>query len=89
MELDEGYHMRAHVYVGELAVLTTFDTGSFRNAIPLSFLEELEAKQRAGQLGAQAISARMSVTKHNITGASSSWTGSYDEVVNIRVTFRG
>ena len=33
IELDEGYHKRAYVYVGELAVLTTFDTGSFRNAI--------------------------------------------------------
>ena len=44
VELDQGYHKRAYVYVGELAVLTTFDTGSFRNAIRVSFLEELEAK---------------------------------------------
>ena len=35
VELMEGYHKRAYVYVGELAVLSTFDTGSFRNAIQL------------------------------------------------------
>ena len=88
MELDEAYHKRAYVYVGELAVLTTFDTGSFRNAIRLSFLEELEAKQKSGQLPAQTISPRISVVEHAITGAASGWKGSFDEVVNMRITFR-
>ena len=90
MELVDGYHKRAYVYVGGLAILTTFDTGSFRScdAIRLSFLEELEAKQKAGQLGAQTISPRISVAEMGITGASSTWKGSYDEVVNMRITFR-
>ena len=33
VELTEGYHRRAFVCVGELGVLTTFDKGSFQNAI--------------------------------------------------------
>ena len=80
VKLNEGYHKRAYVYVGELAVLLTFDTGSFRNAIRLSFLEELEAKQKAGQLGAQVESSRASFAKREIVGASTGWTGSHEEV---------
>ena len=30
VELSEGYHKRAYVYFGKLAVLITFDTGSFQ-----------------------------------------------------------
>ena len=55
MELDEAYHKRAYVYIGELTVLTTFDTGSFRNAIEVEFLKELEKKQKSGQLGAHEV----------------------------------
>ena len=89
VELNEGYHKRAYVYLGKLAVLITFDTGSFRNAIRLEFLQELEAKQSSGQLGAQVVAPRASCAKHNVVGATSAMTGSFDEVVDMRVTFRG
>ena len=89
VELNEGYHKRAYVYLGKLAVLTTFDTGSFRNAIRLEFLQELESKQKSGQLGAQVVAPRASCAKHNVVGATSAMTGSFDEVVDMRVTFRG
>ena len=47
VELAEGYRKRAFAYVGNQAVLTTFDTGSFRNAIQAEFLEECEKKQNS------------------------------------------
>ena len=37
VELNQGYHKRAYVYLGKLSVLTTFDTGSFRNAVREEF----------------------------------------------------
>ena len=40
VELPDGYHKRAYVYVGGHPVLTTLDTGSFRNAIRLEVLQE-------------------------------------------------
>lgn len=89
VELNEGYHKRAYVYLGKLAVLITFDTGSFRNAIQLDFLKELEAKQSSGQLGAQVVAPRAACAKHNVLGATTAMTGSFDEVVDMRVTFRG
>ena len=76
VELNEGYHKRAYVYVDELPVLATFDTGSFRNAIQLELLKELEAKQRAGQLRASVVSPRASCGKHNVLGATNTMKGS-------------
>ena len=76
VELSEGYHKRAYVYVGELPLLATFDTGSFRNAIQLELLMELEAKQRAGQLGAHVVSPRALCGKHNVLGATNTMKGS-------------
>ena len=35
--LPQGYHKRAYVHVGTMTVLTTFDSGSFRNAVTQSF----------------------------------------------------
>ena len=89
VELQEGYHKRAYVYVGELVVLSTFDTGSFRNAIQLELLKELEAKQKAGQLGRRVVSPRAKCAQMNVLGATTAMTGSYDEVVEIEITFRG
>ena len=89
VELVEGYHKRAFVYVGNLAVLTTFDTGSFRNAIQAQFLQELESKQKARQLGAQVVSKRSRCAKQEIFGATEGMKGSYEEVVELKVTFRG
>ena len=51
VELAQGYHKRAFVYVGKQAVLTTFDTGSFRNAIQAEYLKELEKKQKVWRVG--------------------------------------
>eukprot|EP00959_Pyramimonas_sp_CCMP1952_P023593 496089-Pyramimonas_sp.AAC.1 len=31
--LSQGYHKQAYVHVGTVKVLTTFDSGSFRNAV--------------------------------------------------------
>ena len=70
-------------------MLTTFDTGSFRNAVREEFLQELEKKQKSGQLGAQVVSQRASCGSHDVVGATSAMTGSFNEVVDMRVTFRG
>ena len=83
------YHKRAFVYIGNLAVLTTFDTGRFQNAVQLEFLEELGEKQRSGQLGAQVVSRRAPCGKHEVFGATDSMKGSYDEVVELKFTFKG
>ena len=87
VELVDGYHKRAYVYVGEHPILTTFDTGSFRNAIRLDLLKELEAKQKAGRFGKRVLSSRAKCAKMNVLGATTAMTGSYDEVVDIAITF--
>ena len=89
VELPDGYHKRAYVYVGGHPVLTTFDTGSFRNAIRLEVLQELEAKQRAGRFGKRVISQRAPCNRMNVVGATTAMTASYDEVVEIEIGFRG
>ena len=51
--------------------------------------EELENKQKARQLGAQVVSKRSRCEKREIFGATEAMKGSYEEVVELKVTFRG
>ena len=91
-KMPEGYHKRAYVYIGSMAVLTTFDSGSFRNAVSSKFLGDLEKMQAKGELGDKMlVSKRMPIEggDRQVGGATEGMTTSYSEVVTLTVTFKG
>ena len=70
-------------------MLTTFDTGSFHNSIQAEHLEELERKQKSGELVSRnVVSKKSSCGKHGLLGATEGMTGSYEEAVELQLTFR-
>ena len=88
LKLPPGYHKQVYVYIGEEAVLTTLDTGSFRNAVDRKFLESLEAQDLRDADGAALVSKRQPCEATTISGIVGAVGGSYNELVGLTVTFR-
>ena len=89
IDLPDGYHKRARVYLGTLVSVVMFATGSFRNCVDEELLKVLEEKQRKGELGKQpVISPRRKCNPTDVDGAANGYMTTYREVVEIDVTFK-